>query len=379
MRWHTRIVRARVGLLSLTLPGVLWAAAANPPGVQTVILQPAATPPLRIDFDYNYRKALPPFAKEPLLPGRELTCGLIPTIPPTPLLRNISSNELYLNLDHKPDFVTGRLAIHRSIYNGHVLFRDLRVSTVRGALEIPYTADLYTYEHGCAGWLEVRSGWVGAFDVAGQAWRMSVVDNLDGKIGSEDVLYVRAATDGKAARLIPIGSVPQTLFLSGHAFDLAFNFKAGATGPVLEMVLAETNLPLGKLSLAAQGCRYIRLGNERMAVVLDAAAGTVSLPAGAYQITDCLLREAPPGRWEPAFISCDRKLAIKTGETASLEIGLPLQNTVRVTRDRNVLQLNYRLLGKAGEQYEYYDWKKRPRFSVYKGPVRIGGGTLPFG
>ncbi len=63
-------------------------------------------------------------------------------------------------------------------------------------------------------------------------------------------------------------------------------------------------------------------------------------------------------------------MVIEAGQTASLEIGPPLRNTVQVTRERNLLRLTYQLLGQAGEQYEYYDWKARPRFAVWNGPVK---------
>jgi hypothetical protein len=33
-------------------------------------------------------------------------------------------------------------------------------------------------------------------------------------------------------------------------------------------------------------------------------------------------------------------VVVKPGETASLAIGLPLRNTVQVTRERNLLRLN---------------------------------------
>jgi hypothetical protein len=72
-------------------------------------------------------------------------------------------------------------------------------------------------------------------------------------------------------------------------------------------------------------------------------------------------------------------VVIAAGQTASLAIGPPLRNTVQVTRERNLLRLTYQCLGQAGEQYEYYNWRDRPRFAVWNGPVRIGSGALPFG
>jgi len=365
--------------LGFALGQMAWAGTAVSAPSQTVILRPASTPPLRIDFNYNFQNALPPFPQEPGFPGKEVARGLIPTVPPTPLLRNITDNELYLNTDHTRDFVNGKVVTYRSRHTGHVFFPDLSVSSIRDRLELPYTLDLFTYEHGCAGWLHVRSGWAGEVAIGGQPWRLMVVDNLDGQIGRDDTLHLQRLPPSKTSRMIAITPAPQALFLDGHAFNLGFTFKPGETGSVLEAVFAETNLPLGRLSVAARGCRYVCLSNEWITAVVDAAAGTSSIPAGTYQITDCLLDESPGLFRQPTFIRCGRTVVIAAGQTASLEIGPPLRNTVQVTRERNLLRLTYQLLGQAGEQYEYYDWKARPRFAVWNGPVRIGSGALPFG
>lgn len=129
-------------LLSLALGQMAWAGTPPSAPSQTIVLKPASAPGLRIDFNYNFQNALPPFQKEPVLPGKEVARGLIPTVPPTPLLRNIDNKELLLNTDHTRDFVNGKVATYRSTYNGHVFFRDLRVSSIRDGVEIPYTLDL---------------------------------------------------------------------------------------------------------------------------------------------------------------------------------------------------------------------------------------------
>jgi hypothetical protein len=366
-------------LLSLALGQMAWAGSSVSTPGQTVILHPAPTPALRIDFNYNFQSALPPFPKEPGLLGKEVARGLIPTVPPTPLLHNITDNELYLNTDHTGDLVNGKLTTYRSTYNGHVFFRNLGVSSVRDGLEIPYTLDLFTYEHGCVGWVHVRSGWAGEFAVAGHKWRLTVVDNLNGQIGRDDTLHLQRMPPAKTSRSIAITPVPAALFIDGHAFNLGFAFKPGETETVLEAVLTETNLPLGTLSVVARDCSYVSLSNDLITAVLDTSAGASSVPAGVYRITGCLLEDTPGLLYQPTFIRCDRTVVIEAGQTVSLEIGPPLRNTVQVTRERNLLRLTYQLLGQANEQYEYYDWKARPRFAVWSGPVRIGSGTLPFG
>jgi len=366
-------------LLSLALAQMACAGTSTPPPSQTVILYPAPAPALRIEFNYNFQNAVPPFKKEPALPGKEVARGLIPTVPPTPLLRVINDNKLLLNTDRSQDFVAGKVATYRSFYNGHVVFTNLAVTSIRDGLEIPYTLDLFTYEHACAGWVHVRSGWNGEVTVAGEPWRVVLVDNLNGQVGPDDTLYLRHLTGAKTNAAIALTPVPKTIFLDGHAFNIGFAFKHGETGAVVEAVFSETNIPFGTLNVAARGCSYVHLSNSLVTAVLDAGASTSSIPAGTYRITGCVLDEAPGLLYQPSFIRCDRTVVVKAGETASLTIGPPLRNNVKVTRERNLLRLTYQLLGQAGEQYEYYNWRDRPRFAVWDGPVKTGTGALPFG
>jgi hypothetical protein len=57
---------------------------------RTVVLRPRKGPELRIDFNYSFGNALPPFENEPALTGKVTARGLVPTVPPTPILRNIT-------------------------------------------------------------------------------------------------------------------------------------------------------------------------------------------------------------------------------------------------------------------------------------------------
>jgi hypothetical protein len=213
--------------------------------------------------------------------------------------------------------------------------------------------------------VHVRSGWKGEVTVAGQPWRVCLVDNLNGQVGPDDTLHLRRLTGEKTNSTIALTPVPKTVFLDGHAFNISFVFKAGETGAVVEAVFSETNIPFGTLNVAARGCSYVHLSNSLVTAVLDAGASTSSIPAGTYRITGCVLDQAPGVLYQPSFIRCDRTVVVKAGETASLTIGLPLRNTVQVNRERNQLKLIYQLLGQAGEQYEYYNWHDRPRFAIW--------------
>ena len=66
---------------------------------------------------------------------------------------------------------------------------------------------------------------------------------------------------------------------------------------------------------------------------------------------------------------------------AKYRAAAPLNHTVKITRTGSVLKLDYELVGTDGKTYSL--WKirdrSRPTFSVYRGNVKIGGGTFEFG
>jgi hypothetical protein len=277
-------------------------------------------------------------------------------------------------VDHGRDFAEGSLVTYRSRYDGHVLFEGLQVFTERDSLAIPYTVHLYTYETVCTGWFLVESGWAGELELDGATWTLGLVDNLDGRIDSNDLLYL--CGPGTLTSVCP---APETLFFAGHTFRLEMAFQAVDSGVVLEAVLTELHPEMSQLDIRADGSRHIRLRSESLTALLNDPAGTVSLPVGTYRVEDCILGDEHI-RWAgPKFVESTQSLSIQPGTPASLHVGKPLRSTVEVSRDRNLLRLDYRLVGAGGERYAYYNWRSPPSFRIYKGPVRIGGGTFPFG
>jgi hypothetical protein len=120
-------------VLGMGWAGTAWSAQTDAPVTQTVVLRPARSRELRINFDYNFRNVLPPFENEPALSDKRMARGLIPTVPPTPLLRNITDNELYLKVDHDRDFSKDSLTTYKSRYiSSHVRFKSLQVFTEHG-------------------------------------------------------------------------------------------------------------------------------------------------------------------------------------------------------------------------------------------------------
>jgi len=346
---------------------------------QVLILRPVPAQGPALEFDYRFGNAVPPFEKEPALEGKEIARGLIPTVPPTPLIRNITDRELYLKADHGRDFTTGPLATYKSQCRDgiHVSFENVRVFSERGPLAIPYTVSVNTYQHLFAGRLFVQSGWSGSLELDGRSWRFTIVDNLDGQIDDQDRLFLRDMQKAPGVRTHDC-PVPQILFLNGHTFQMDYAFQQAGSDVVLEAGMTEVQVPTGELKLEAGGCCGVVLREDRRIVLLDGLEGTLSVPAGRYQIDNCLL-EHKPDQWRiPQFAGCEQAVSVQPGQTTSLRMGCPLSNVIAVTRDRNLLHLKYRLTGAGGELYEYEGAGSAnpPLFRVYKGPMKVASSAF---
>jgi hypothetical protein len=117
---------------------------------------------------------------------------------------------------------------------------------------------------------------------------------------------------------------------------------------------------------------------------LPAAGETVSLPAGRY-------------RWNSVTVSDETKklkfgtnqagrewIELRAGSTTTLRIAGPLKHTVRIGRVGGVLNLDYALLGAAGEKYlpvpaEPSEQPKAPDLAIYKAGDKIFSGSFRYG
>jgi hypothetical protein len=363
----------------LTWAVPLWAQDAI---VHSVQLKPVVWPRggLRIDFDYRFGKTLPPFEREPDFGAKETARGIIPTVPPTGFIRNITDNELLLDLDHDRDFVANPPVTYKSIYQGHVVFKDIQVNTVRQGLTIPYTLTLYTYEHVCSGWFIVRSEWSGQFELASRQWSMLVIDNLNGVYDSNDLMSLSEITpDGRRLIWANRCNAAKRIVLAGHTYDLNCVFQDEQGSVLLNVAFTEVTSDLGTVQIKAQGVESLSLRNEQCLVLLNPSDANAVIPEGDYHIDSCLLKYDPNLNGSPRFTTDDRIITVRSGHTTSLVVGTPLINTITVNRHKNELQLVYGLQGLGGEEYQFFNRKSRPSFCVYKGPIKITSGLFGFG
>jgi len=357
------------------------AAEPNQPTRHILTLRPTPTYGPPNEFNYSFGNAPAPFEKEPALEGKEIARGWIPTSPPTPLIRDITAGQIRLKIDHDQDFTKGSLATYASQCTDgvHYLFAGVKVFSGQESLAIPYTIDLWVYRRGFHGRFFVRSAWAARFELDGREWILTILDNLDGRIDGNDRLTLTRVQPTDATRIAHTSAAPEILFLEGHAFRLEYAYKQIEAAVVLETVLTEVQLPMGPLEIQADGCRSVALRDGGQIVVLERLQGLVTIPAGHYQVDNCSLEAMPDEYQPPQFSGDDRELSVEPGQTASLRLGLPLNNTLLVTRDRNLLAFKYRLVGAGGEFYSHPSLASQPAFRIYKGPVRIGSGSFGFG
>jgi hypothetical protein len=74
-----------------------------------------------------------------------------------------------------------------------------------------------------------------------------------------------------------------------------------------------------------------------------------------------------------------RRVTITSDEPATLKIGGPLKQTVKVSREGRILVMNYKLLGIGGEQYTNGSRADPPTFAVYRGDKWIASDKFEFG
>ena len=75
----------------------------------------------------------------------------------------------------------------------------------------------------------------------------------------------------------------------------------------------------------------------------------------------------------------DITVSVEKDETSVFKIGAPLRNIIEVKRQGRVLEIRYKLLGMAGEDYSVPARDNPPGFTVFKGDKEIASGKFEYG
>jgi len=103
----------------------------------------------------------------------------------------------------------------------------------------------------------------------------------------------------------------------------------------------------------------------------------IKLPTGKYSVQEVHLEG---GYICYASRGPKRHLAsVTSDETATLKIGAPLEQIVKVNRQGRHLVMTYELLGVGGEKYTSGNRGEPPTFTVYRGDKEIASDKFQFG
>ena len=103
----------------------------------------------------------------------------------------------------------------------------------------------------------------------------------------------------------------------------------------------------------------------------------IKLPTGKYYLHEVHLQ----GSYicYASRVSKRLQINITPDETATLKIGAPLKQIIKISRQGRNLAMNYELIGVGSEKYISRERNKPPTFTVYKGEQKIASDKFEYG
>ena len=119
----------------------------------------------------------------------------------------------------------------------------------------------------------------------------------------------------------------------------------------------------------------LKSGDEKK--TFDRPGKSIMLKTGTYQVFHLQLKG---GFTYNPYGNTTRlgSIQIKPGEPVILKAGGPLEQHIKVQRKGQLLTMDYRLIGTAGESYRN-DRRHPPVFKIYKADKEIASGKFQFG
>ena len=137
---------------------------------------------------------------------------------------------------------------------------------------------------------------------------------------------------------------------------------------------------VGELRIEGEGLKELILKDEAgRHKTIDQFDSPVTLAKGEYSIESITLQGGHASSY--SHIPGGLRVVVDVNAPATLKIGAPLRQVVKVTRQGPVIVLNYELIGQGGEQYRVNRTQNcpGPSFTVYRGDREVGSGTFEFG
>ena len=353
------------------------------------------------DGGFYYRVSVPlesrevVFKREPDFDSRKIVRGALPVAREEKdflcFAWDIAEKKLYLDLNRNLDLTDDPSGVFPGQgKKERQTFWNVRFKSSNPQTQVLYDVTVF-FSHYRGAALRclaiVRSGWQGDVELYGRKWQLAVTDNMDGIIGTEDILTLRPYEEGHenpvSFSIYDRLYQPQKIFFDGHEYDLSFEFEPGDGGSKLVAIFTELRSPLGILKLEGKFFKRIILteGNERgsATAIIDFPGNTVSVPARTYSKQRVFL----DGKEIYAFLYADSQteISVTQDKITPLKLGPPLNNTVEISRRGSELQLDYQIIGLRGEKYVHLSRSSasRPEFAIYRGKNKIASGSFRYG
>ncbi|MCE5231575.1 hypothetical protein LLG95_18510 [bacterium] len=235
----------------------------------------------------------------------------------------------------------------------------------------------------------------GFFNEHDRAWETEVnlhgrkmilaFEDTDGKLDSRDWLNLRQP--GWKADIITSFLVTRRIFYDGHNYELSIGTIPSKSDVPLTATLCEITSPLGTCEFNGGHVARLELLSPRKydsveirtqtAIFDQPATGALSVPVGTYGAHAYI-----SGKFTVGTVSAGTDdFVINAQKPARLQIGSPLRNTARATRNGDRLELEYDVEDSGGNYCHTVfstswpdDW--RPGYAVYKGPLKIASGRF---
>lgn len=330
-----------------------------------------------------------PFAQEPDFAGREVLRGLLPCAQDAEqhlaYIWDIEQKRLYVDKNHNRDLTDDPSGIYESADQDirYQSFRDVEIEVPRGTQVYAYRLSLRfnrynpprVYCHAT-----VQSGFQAQIELAGQAYRVQMVDNLDGQLDRSDRLHVSLVKPGSRIATAHL-YMPPGLYLDGRLYNCEYAWVTDERQPKARLTLTEQAPPLGQLTIAGQGIEYLELKAlqaQHAVPIFEPNQMPLSIPVGTYGCYALHLKRQ--GRQQMHVDRLDQRVTIETDAPATLKLGGPLKSTLKVERANKSLVLSFKMVGQGGEEYRTLGTRDtQPYFTVYKGDREIHSDKFEYG
>ncbi len=333
----------------------------------------------------------PHFTKEPEYEGSDIIRGMFPVGGDRAEFIGFAWDTrnalLWLDLNRNLDLtddLNNRFSSRQKNSNNQ-LFRNMWITSTVADKPALYTI---TAELGRQGRtirsIHVCSGWEGVVTLDGTAWRMLVVENMDGVLGAGDILHISKVGDAFQEHLTDRGQsgihVPDLLSVDGASYEADWDFITDERGTVLRLALTPSDIPSGTLTIEGYGITRLNLSGwldgAAVAAVYNRPGNTVTAPAVTFNRETILIDGGDLGHFAGRLI---KYLTIPPNGNATLTAGCPLNNNANIFPIGPYLMFDYYLTGAGGERYRHSmapNVSNAPSFTIYRKDRKIASGSF---